>query len=315
MSTGVRKIVVAVSGGVDSVALLDMLVKGRMLVFSDSEIIVAHLDHGIREDSNKDREFVKDLSKKYGFQFEAEQVHLGEDTSEAMAREVRYDFLRRVCKKHNADTIVTAHHQDDLVETGIANMLRGTGWRGLTALQKTTKYKKQNTNEEYMIVRPLLNKTKSELIQYAKENKIEWREDSTNEDQEYLRNYIRHSLIPQAKKLDADFNKKTLKHIEDMSDVRQKIENELDAITENYRLSTDTYKMSRYLLIMWPENVAHEVIYKILRELDAGWHPEKNHINTALLFVKTAKPGKTLHISKHLSLSVSLREAAFQFTP
>lgn len=315
MSTGVRKIVVAVSGGVDSVVLLHMLVKGRLQEFLDSQIIVAHFDHGIREDSRKDREFVESISKKYGLQFEVERVELGEEASEATAREARYEFLRRVCKKHNANTIITAHHQDDLVETAIANLLRGTDWRGLAALQQTTKYKKHNTNNELMVVRPLLQRTKAELAEYAEEYQLEWREDSTNKDQEYLRNFIRHSLIPQASKLDARFNKKMLKHIEQMCDVRQKIENELNTITEDYRLSTNNCKMPRHQLIMWPENVGHEVIYKILRELDDDWHPEKHHIERALLFVKTAQPGKAISISKHLSLGVSLREATFQFTP
>ena len=105
------KYIVAVSGGVDSMVLLDMMVRAGA-----GELVVAHFDHGIRPDSHHDAAFVKKIAEQYGLPFESRREVLGETASEALARERRYAFLRHVAKKHNAQ-IVTAHHLDDLVET------------------------------------------------------------------------------------------------------------------------------------------------------------------------------------------------------
>lgn len=166
------KYVVAVSGGVDSVVLLDIMQKEPQ-----HELIVAHFDHGIREDSDRDAQFVKALARKHGYHFEARREELGKEASEALARERRYLFLRDLAKKHDAQ-IVTAHHLDDLVETVAINLERGTGWRGLAALDSD-------------IIRPLIDTPKKELIEYAQKNGLVWREDSTNASDAYLRNRIR----------------------------------------------------------------------------------------------------------------------------
>lgn len=120
--------IVAVSGGVDSVVLLDMLAKQ-----ADLQLVIAHFDHGIREDSKQDALFVAHLAAKYHVPFESERVELGHGASEALAREKRYAFLRMMFKKYNADAIITAHHQDDVIETSMINILRGTGRHGLSS--------------------------------------------------------------------------------------------------------------------------------------------------------------------------------------
>src|SRR5690606_26701133 len=105
------KYIVAVSGGVDSVVLLDMLSKK-----TEHELIVAHFDHGIRPDSHEDAAFVQKLAQRYGHTFEMKREELGAYASEATARERRYAFLGALAKKHQA-AVMTAHHLDDLVET------------------------------------------------------------------------------------------------------------------------------------------------------------------------------------------------------
>lgn len=172
----VGRYVVAVSGGVDSVVLLDKLASR-----SDLELIVAHFDHGIRDDSTRDTEFVNQLAKKYGFPFESRREELGEGASEELARKRRYAFLREVAKRRGAQ-LVTAHHADDVIETIAINIIRGTGWRGLAVLDSD-------------VWRPLIDMTKAEIIQYAKENRLEWREDSTNEQDRYLRNRVRKQTV------------------------------------------------------------------------------------------------------------------------
>lgn len=148
--------------------------------FSSPQLIVAHFDHGIREDSAHDTEFVADLAKKYNLSFEMERQELGKNASEELARDRRYEFLRRVAKKYDAK-IITAHHADDVIETIAINIIRGTGWRGLTVMDSD-------------IVRPLTGMYKSEILDYAKVNNLDWREDSTNASQDYLRNRVRQIL-------------------------------------------------------------------------------------------------------------------------
>ncbi len=169
----------AVSGGVDSVVLLD-----SVSVLPEVQVVVAHFDHGIRDNSSEDVGFVEVLANKYGLAFYSEKGDLGRGASEAKAREVRYDFLKRVQENTGARAVLTAHHQDDLIETMILNLVRGTGRLGLHSL-----------GDRPGLLRPLLNYSRSDIEAYASRNDIAWREDSTNADQTILRNYIRHKYV------------------------------------------------------------------------------------------------------------------------
>jgi tRNA(Ile)-lysidine synthetase-like protein len=167
--------IVAVSGGVDSVVLLDMLAQQQGL-----QLVVAHFDHGIRPESAEDAEFVKNLAQQYDVPYVTKRIELGPKASEDIARRERYAFLREVMKKHQAIAIVTAHHQDDVFETAALNMMRGTKRRGYVSLQ-----------DREDVRRPLLAFSKDQIMDYAAEHKLSWREDSTNTDQRYKRNAVR----------------------------------------------------------------------------------------------------------------------------
>lgn len=169
------KLVVAVSGGVDSVVLLDMLV-----ATGEHDLMIAHFDHGIREDSAEDARFVAGLARNYGLPFETRREELGAGASEELARTRRYAFLRQVAKKYESQ-VTTAHHMNDIAETIAINLTRGTGWRGLAVLDSD-------------IYRPLLTQTKQELIDYALKHQLEWCEDSTNRSDAYLRNRLRQRM-------------------------------------------------------------------------------------------------------------------------
>ena len=123
--------VLAISGGVDSMVMLDMVCRR----FPAGEIIVAHFDHGIRANSELDMEFVREMAAEYGVEFRSCRAELGAGASEAEAREKRYEFLMKVAAETGGE-VWTAHHLDDLVETVTINFLRGTGWRGLTGLDR-----------------------------------------------------------------------------------------------------------------------------------------------------------------------------------
>jgi tRNA(Ile)-lysidine synthase len=235
--------VVAVSGGVDSGVLLDMLASQPGL-----RLIVAHYDHGIREDSAEDREHVEALARNYKLPFIYEEGKLGKGASEDAARQARYEFLRRVKKEQGADKIVTAHHQDDLLETVIHNLTRGTGRLGLAPMRSSPD-----------IVRPLIDTPKSELLAYAKEHKLKWREDSTNSDETYKRNYIRHKIVP---RLSPAGREKLLKLAEKTGEHNQEIDK---LIRVFLRATSSGQELHRHDFIMLDHALSREVMAAWLR--------------------------------------------------
>ncbi len=200
------KYIVAVSGGVDSVCLLDMLV-----AHGGYELVVVHVDHGLREDSSQDAELVRKKSKEYGIPFLTTELKMKKESSEDQARQARYDFLFEVMKQQNAQAIVTAHHGDDLLETSIINVMRGTDRYGAAGGMRREG-----------IIRPLINVSKQQLLEYAVEHQLKWREDSTNQDAKYTRNRIRHETVPAIDK--ATYHK----HVVELAELNKKLDSLLN---------------------------------------------------------------------------------------
>lgn len=231
-----QKIVVAVSGGVDSVVLLDKLVRA-----GESDLVVAHVDHGIRPDSGGDAQLVKDLAASHKLPFELATLQLGSSASELAAREARYKFLRQVARKHGG-IVATAHHKNDLYETVAINLVRGTGWRGLAVLDSPG------------IIRPLLDMTKSDIITYAKKHNLSWHEDSTNTDTKFLRNKLR----PLMSQLD-DMDRRGLEYLHSRQlDLKSRIDEEVRQILDNSDAPS-----SRYFMTMVDDAVADELLRAI----------------------------------------------------
>lgn len=272
------KYLVAVSGGIDSVALLDTLVREKK-----HELVVVHFDHGIRSDSAADARFVEGLAKKYHLPFVMKREELGEKASEEMARTRRYAFLREEAEKYSA-TIVTAHHADDVIETIAINLIRGTGWRGLAVLDSPD------------IVRPLLALTKQQLRDYANEYRLEWVEDSTNASTDYLRNRIRKatSRLPEMNKrklLELYQQQKTLKR-------------GIDAEILLFLAADKTYL--RYFLIHVDPLCAYEILRAAIIEV-AATGPTRPQLERALVAIKTAKPAAAFEIGGGVTLQFSAR--------
>lgn len=274
--------VVAVSGGVDSMVLLDMLSRMPKL-----QLTVAHFEHGIRKDSDSDRLLVEQAAARYKLPFIYEHGNLGENASEAMARQARYAFLRRVQEKVQAFGIITAHHQDDLVETAVINMLRGTGRKGLSSLQSGEG-----------IVRPLLQYTKQQIYEYAAQHpEIVWSEDNTNEGDRYLRNYVRHHIIPGlGEKGRAQF----LGYVEHAA--------EMNALIDALLLETITAhiangELNRYWFIMLPHAVSCEAMAAWLR-LSSIREFDRKTIERLVVAAKLAAAGKRQDINAGYLLEV-----------
>lgn len=274
--------VVAVSGGVDSVVLLDLFIR----TYKDGPYmwVVAHFDHSIREDSAADAVFVEKLAATYDLPFELGRAQLGPNASEALAREKRYEFLRAVQKKHGAKAIITAHHQDDVLETAIINTLRGTKRRGLTSL----------TSQE--IIRPLLKFSKQEILHYANDHNLEWREDATNQDTKYLRNKVRKLLK------NAPDNDKLSAH-----ELLQKISSQNHEIdTEVQKLLTEAIKnnsidRSWFLGLSFDE--ASEIMATWLRRNKAVF--DKAVVQRLVLQARTAQNGTKHDVDKAFQIVIS----------
>lgn len=279
------KYVVAVSGGVDSVVLLDLLVKQREL-----ELVVAHFDHGMRPDSHKDRLFVQSLAKKHSLPFEFANGKLGPDCSEEKARQARYRFLRAVASKHNALALITAHHQGDVIETVLLNLLRGTGRRGLSSLQSTAG-----------LLRPLLETSKPELLAYAKRNGLAWREDTSNLDTKYKRNYIRHTLLPELLKKDPDVKHKLLALVGGSKKLNAEIEHDLELIIPAGN------SWPRVWFNSLPHAVAKEVCVHYWKSRGLG-ETSRPRVEDLVVQIKRAKTGKIIEVSHGLHCRVGREE-------
>lgn len=237
------KRVLAISGGVDSMVLLDFCAKK----FPKNELIVAHFDHGTRPSSKDDFDFVKKAAEKYNVEFVGKHAKLGARVSEEKAREERYRFLFGVVSE-NSGILLTAHHLDDLVESVVINFLRGTGVRGLAVMN--------NSSTE----RPFLSWTKKDILKYAADNEIIFREDPTNSSDDYLRNRIRFSV----RNLNFETKQEILALRNEQVEVLRKIHDEVDKILkENMKkLENETYQVSRGLF-----DIDDKVAIEILREL------------------------------------------------
>ena len=180
------KKILAVSGGIDSMVFLE-----RFFRDEPENIVVAHFNHGTRTSADLDEQFVFSRCKELKVPFETMKIMLGEGVSEELARQKRYDFLYHVANKYGGE-IYTAHHLDDLIESIAINLIRGTGWRGLTPFS------------DNRIHRPFIEMGfyKTDILRFAAENKVLFREDPTNSTDDYLRNRVRSKLLimPRAEK-------------------------------------------------------------------------------------------------------------------
>ncbi len=263
--------VLAVSGGVDSVALLDLFAR-TYAGDANRHAIVAHFDHGIREDSADDANFVRALATKYAMTYACTSGNLGPSASEEEARNARYAFLRSVQRQYGARVILTAHHQDDLIETILLNCARGTGRQGLTPMRNTAD-----------IVRPLLGSTKNDVLQYAKTHALEWREDCTNESQQYTRNRMRKY----AQTMQAENRQELL----DIYDRMRAVNVEADMLTSElarYVLRTDG-SIHRARFVLLEHAVACEVVVSLLSSMAVS--VDRTTVSRAVLAIKTAQTG------------------------
>ncbi|MFT4646796.1 MAG: tRNA(Ile)-lysidine synthase [Planctomycetota bacterium] len=304
-----NKLILATSGGIDSMVLLDLLKN------LDVELIIAHCNFNLREkESDADQALVKRIAEqnKLVFQtinFETENYAKDNKLSiEEAARDLRYDWFEKIRKELKANLIVTAHHLNDNSETLLFNLTKGTGIKGLRGmLPKREK-----------IVRPLLNISREEIEKYASENKIEYREDASNNSLEYSRNLIRKNVIPELNKVNLSFLKTQAKHFERFRDIELFYN---DAVAN---LKKDLFKEKKgdfYLSInkLLKHKGFRTLLFEILKEYSFSNYQVDDIleliINNKAVSGKTffSKTHRIIKDRKHLILSVLNNETADLF--
>lgn len=218
------KIVIGVSGGPDSICLLHVLygLKERLGI----EIVVAHVNHMLRDVADLETEYVQNFCKKLGIECYVKKADILEISktqkkgTEEVGRQVRYDFFDEVAKKTNSNKIATAHNSNDRAETVILNILRGSGLSGLKGIEpiRDNKY-----------IRPLINTDRQDIENYCNDNKLEPKYDKTNNENIYTRNKVRNTVIPYIKK---EFNPNIIKTINRLSSLATEENEYLQAITK-----------------------------------------------------------------------------------
>lgn len=198
-------VVVACSGGPDSMCLLSLVneLKNEL----NLKIIVAHVNHKLRIESEEEKEMVENYSKENNLIFELLEItkYSNNKFSEEDARKRRYDFFNKLIKKYNANVLLTAHHGDDLIETIQMRLTRGSNLSGYIGIKMI------NENNNYEILRPLLSTTKENILKYLNDKNIPYRIDKTNEELKHTRNKYRHYILPFLKKENKKVHEKYLK--------------------------------------------------------------------------------------------------------
>lgn len=248
------KILVAVSGGIDSMVMADLFIK------SGAQIGIAHCNFNLRGDeSDGDQRFVEAFSESNNIPFFTisfdTKSFAGENglSIQMAARELRYKWLREIKNINFFDYISIGHNRDDAIETFFINLVRGTGIHGLSGIDL------KNTD----VIRPLLFASRKEIAGYANENKINYREDSSNSETKYLRNKIRHVVLPELDKLNSDFRSKMIETMLNLKQVEQVLNSLVEDVKDRIIKKDNCYDYIDITKISFPEDKL--LIYEILK--------------------------------------------------
>lgn len=274
------KVIIGVSGGADSVAMLDILFNLKY------DCIIAHCNFHLRgEESNKDAEFVQVLCKKYNLtynkiDFDTElYASTNRISIEMSARELRYNWFEKLRQKYDASAIAVAHHIDDSVETVLLNLARGTGIRGLTGINVKNGY----------IIRPLLCLSRNDIVQYLDKKGLSYVTDSTNNEDIYTRNKIRLNIIPLLETINPSVKKAILR----TSGHLQQVENIYNEYIESAKKEiVSNCKVHIQKLLAYKEPSA--ILYEILSEY--GFNPSTAN---DIFEVLESQSGKSFYSDSH----------------
>ncbi|MBO5356317.1 MAG: tRNA lysidine(34) synthetase TilS [Clostridia bacterium] len=277
--------IIGFSGGADSSAILHYLSKRT------KKLLAVHINHMIRgEEALRDEFFCKNMCKKYGVKFLSYRVDiplLAEERKQGLeetAREERYKIFNKIISQ-NGDykCIVTAHNANDNAETVIFNLSRGSGARGIAGIKPVINN----------IVRPLIYCSKEEILEYCKENSINYVNDSTNLDTDYTRNYIRHEVVPMLEKINPSFLDSCIRMGELLRDDEKYLQSVCDKIIEEHRIKT---RINTELLVSQERPIASRLLMHLCKEA-----LDRKAIDACLKLAKYGKVGQYINLPNKLS--------------
>jgi len=252
-----EKVVIACSGGPDSMALLHIL--STMKKEKNLEVICAHVNHNVRKESKQEKDFVEKFCKKHDIVFEYMVIKdYGDDNFHNEARSKRYYYFNEIIEKYGAKYLLTAHHGDDLMETVLMRIVRGSTLRGYSG------FSKEIETPKYTILRPLIEVTKEEVIKYNMKANVRWMIDNSNEKDIYTRNRFRKYIIPEFKREEQDVHQKFYKFSKTLLEYNNYIDKEvkkkLRKIYKNNKMDIELFKKEDHVIGM-------KIIYFILEEM------------------------------------------------
>ncbi len=296
-------IVVAVSGGPDSMCLLHLLYQQKKEY--NLKIIVAHVNHNLRKESKEEALFVKKVCDIYQIPFELKELNnLPSTNTEKSARIKRYEFLEKIVNKYQADSLMTAHHGDDLIETILMRLTRGSNFSGYAGFKKIT------TKKNYKLIRPLIYLTKEEIINYNTENHLEYRIDKTNQSDDYTRNRFRKNIVPFLHQENPKVHQKFLKFSEELD----RINVYLEKITES--ILTTIYDFDKVNLHKFKE-LDSVLQVRVLEDMLKKEYEDKiylvNDTHQKMIFdlIESKSPNKKINLPLNKTLEKSYQYLYF----
>jgi tRNA(Ile)-lysidine synthase len=285
------KIAVAYSGGPDSTALLHILKQ----LYPQTEAI--YLNHNLRKDSAKEEKFVRKFCDQNKIPLHIEQMNWKEKPSnlEEVARKKRYRHLEKIAKEFGFTKIALAHHQDDLVETILLRLIRGTGPRGLTAMQAV----------RGRYIRPLLNATRSEIQQYLTEQSLPSYSDPTNESRKFDRNKIRHDLLPY---IESNFNPKVRSALLRFANWAEEQNNLIDKLIQPYLELIADKGIHKEKFLQLSRELQKELLRRALLNIDPFFKLNSRSLEAIL---KTIKASTKLELPGYLMVECSQERIQF----
>lgn len=298
-------VVVGVSGGPDSMALLHIMNKIRKEM--DLFLICAHVNHNVRVESENERLFLQEYCEKEGIYFEYMKIEgYGEDNFENEARTIRYNYFEKLIKQYGAKFLLTAHHGDDLIETVLMRIVRGSTLKGYSGFTKEVQ------KDGYKILRPFITLTKSEIEEYNKENKIKYVIDKTNFEDIHTRNRYRKYVLPFLKNENPNVHLKFLKFSEVLLENNEYIEKEVCNL-KNKVLKQGILDIEKFKEL---DNVIKtKIIYSIMETIygDDLLIISDAHVNLIINLVYSSKANSSIHLPNNVICTKSYNDLTFNF--
>lgn len=280
-------VVVGVSAGPDSMCLLHLLEK------KTNKIIVCHINHKVRKESDVEEEYLKKYCKEHNLIFEAYEItEYKENNFENEARKKRYAFYEKILNKYNSKYLFLAHHGDDLIETVLMKIVRGSNLEGYTGIKEI------NHKENYYIIRPLLNYTKEDILKYNEDNNIKYFLDNTNSCNDYTRNRYRNTILPLFKEEDKDVHKKFLRYSKILNEydeyIKSLVKKNINKIYINKIIYLDELKKLDSFLIK-------NTIYYIINDIynNKANIINENLINNIISIINSKTPNLELNLPQN----------------